>query len=181
MYFFTNFKVWDTRKIYSASSTKKIVDQTPLYIFDNQAKANPFMPANIGGKNSKGYSNIILNHSGTKVYASCMNSNIYEYNLHTCNQSHTRILNSYNICKSNLVISSIETTTTITDETKPKNRYHLNQSNYIKSSISQCDNFILTGSSDFNAYIYSTNRNMNCDKFRKHMPVIVLKGKYIKK
>ena len=133
-----------------------------------------------GSKISKGYSNIVLNHSGTRVYANCMNSSIYEYNLVTCNQSHTRVMNSYNIYRSHFLAQNGGCESSGGGQEagdRPKNRYHVNQSNYIKSSISQCDNFILTGSSDFNAYIYSTNRNMNCDKFRKCMPVIVLKGR----
>ncbi len=115
-----------------------------------------------------------------------MNSNIYEYNMITCNQSHTRVLNEYNTYRSSLLDQQACTENSgngsgSSEEAngRPKNRYHVNQSNYIKSCISQCDNFILTGSSDFNAYIYSTNRNVNCDKFRKFLPVIVLKGRLL--
>ncbi len=157
--------MWDTRKIYTVSSTKKHIDQMPLYIFDNHI--NPHYqiskPINACSKNSKGYSNLVMNSSGTRLYANCLNSQIYEFNYSSYNQNHTRIINSTN----NLARFA----------DKPSIKYHQNQSNYIKSSLSKCDSFILTGSSDHNAYIYSTNMNSSCDKFRKSMPVIVLKGK----
>lgn len=133
-----------------------------------------------GTGKSKGYSNIIMNNAGTRLYANCLNSLIYEYNYQTYNQSHTRILNSTNIQKHNLRQASKPAAqvdpTPAADGDKPKSRYHTNQSNFIKAKISQCDNYILTGSSDFNAYIYPTNQNSDCDSFRKHLPVIVLKG-----
>ncbi len=164
-----SIKVWDTRKIYTCSA-KKYVDQSPLYMFDNQTKtvAN-HLPA--GGKSSKGYSNIIMNNAGTRLYANCLNSLIYEYNYQTYNQSHARILNSTNLQKFNAGQASKPV-----GEDTPKTRYHTNQSNFIKSKISQCDNYILTGSSDFNAYIYPTHVNSDRESFRKHLPVIVLKG-----
>lgn len=166
-----NFKkVWDTRKIYMSSSVKKNVDPSPLYIFDNQIRQDHTSHLlNLNSKTSKGYSNIIMNHSRSRLYANCMNNYIYEYNYQTYNDHHTRMLN-----KSNLIKES--TSAHKNDDGTAKKKYHTNQSNYIKSSISQCDKFILTGSSDFNAYIYSTNENSDCQEFRKHMPVIVLKG-----
>lgn len=130
-----------------------------------------------GTGKSKGYSNIIMNNAGTRLYANCLNSFIYEYNYQTYNQSHTRILNSTNIQKYHSSQASKPPAPTPADGDKPKSRYHTNQSNFIKSKISQCDNYILTGSSDFNAYIYPTNANSDCDSYRKHMPVIVLKGR----
>ena len=144
-------KVWDLRKIYSS---KKIIDQSPLYVFENQSNVSKqTQTPSLSSKPTKGYSSILFNHSKTKLYANCLNNEIYEYNFLTYNPGHTRGLKS---------------------STKPA--YHVNKTNFIKSSLSICENFLLTGSSDFNAYIYPTSININCEKFKKFMPVIVLKG-----
>ena len=58
----------------------------------------------------------------------------------------------------------------------PTKYYHTNGSNFIKSSISPCGNFILSGSSNMNAYIYPVNVNSDLISFRKYMPIIVLRG-----
>lgn len=166
-------KVWDTRKMYTITSNKKNYDNSPLYVFDNTAKNVNFAAASTG-KSSKGYSSIVMNASRTRLYANCLNNHIYEYNYQTYNQNHVRLLNNLNISRH---IDNLEYTKTIENcKEKPENKYHTNHSNYIKASVSNCDNFILSGSSNFNAYIYSTNVNSDCLKFRKHMPVIVLKG-----
>lgn len=154
-----------------SSSVKKNVDPIPLYIFDNQIiQDHSSQQLNLNSKTSKGYSNIIMNHSKSRLYANCMNNYIYEFNYQTYNYHHTRMLNKSNLIKESTDSQKKDTTNEI------KKKYHTNQSNYIKSSISQCDKFIITGSSDFNAYIYSTNENSDCKEFRKHVPVIVLKG-----
>lgn len=139
-------KIWDTRKIYSHSS-KKLVEPVPVQIFDYQADLCT----------KKGFSSLTFNSSRTHLYSNCMNNYLYESNMLTYDSNHVRILNQ---------------------ALRPEvhKNFHLNNSNFIKSSISQCDNFIVTGSSDFNAYIYSTNQNSNLACFRKYMPVIVLKG-----
>ena len=148
-------KVWDIRKIYSSSSARKHVEPLPLHVFDNHLNEQPVkLP-------SKGYSNLVFNTSRTRLYANCLNGQLYEYNFSTYNQNHTRSLSSCNKMDENQ---------------KLKLSHHTNQSNFIKSSLSQCENFILTGSSDFNAYIYSTNMNSCSNEFKKQMPVIVLKG-----
>jgi len=148
-------KVWDIRKIHS-SKQKQSIETLPVYIFDNQPLPNQTI--------NKGFSNLIFNSSRTRLYANCMNGQLYEYNFSTYNsQMHTRSLST---CNSQL----------LDEHNKPKLSYHSNQSNFIKSSLSQCENFILTGSSDFNAYLYSTNINCMSDEFKNRMPVIVLKG-----
>lgn len=154
-------KVWDIRKIYSSSSAKKHIEPLPLYIFDNQLKKNSSTSSPTAKLISKGYSNLMFNSYRSKLYANCLNGQLYEYNFATYNQNHTRSLSS---CHK------------LDENNKVKLSYHTNQSNFIKASLSQCENFLLTGSSDFNAYIYATNVNSTSSEFRKKMPVIVLKG-----
>ncbi|CAF0882115.1 unnamed protein product [Brachionus calyciflorus] len=139
-------KVWDTRKIYTSTS-KKPHEPTPVYTFDYQSDSAC----------KKGFSNLMFNGTRTHLYSNCMNHNLYESNMLTYDSRHTRVVNQ---------------------ALRPRvhKNFHLNNSNFIKSSISQCDNFILTGSSDFNAYIYSINQNSNLACFKKYLPVIVLKG-----
>ncbi len=163
-------KVWDIRKIHS--SKKQTVETLPVYIFDNQPlPTSSCLTTNNNNNNNlkstnKGYSNLIFNSSRTRLYANCMNGQLYEYNFSTYNNHmHTRSLSA---CSPNHSLMD--------EHNKPKLSYHTNQSNFIKSSLSQCENFILTGSSDFNAYLYSTNVNCMVNEFREKMPVIMLKG-----
>jgi WD40 repeat protein len=153
-----SIKVWDIRKLYLPTSHQSkhhrvhgsqvnSQEATPLHIFDNPSNNNETLssistPSN-QLKSSKGFSSFVLNHSKTKLYANCMNSCIYEYDMVTFDTQQSRILNSNG------------------SHYKP---VHVNQSNFIKSSISPCGNYLLTGSSDFTAYIYNIN---NC----KTLPV----------
>ncbi|RNA33956.1 denticleless -like protein [Brachionus plicatilis] len=139
-------KIWDTRKIYSHSS-KKLTDPNPVYAFDYQTDS----------ASKKGFSSLAFNSTRTNLYSNCMNNCLYESNMVTYDANHVRVVN---------------------EALRPQihKNFHLNNSNFIKSSLSQCDNFIVTGSSDFNAYIYSTNQNSGQACFRKYMPVIALKG-----
>jgi denticleless len=153
-------KVWDTRKIYSinhhsAKHNHQQLEPRPLYTFDQSTM--------IPTSGKKGFSNLLLNSSKTRLYSNCMNNYIYEYNLLTYKQSHTRTVNRqpFALAKSQL-------------KSQP---YHLNGSNFIKSCLSPCDQFILCGSSNSIAYIYSTNQNFNKSRlFRMKMPIIQLKG-----
>jgi denticleless len=149
-------KVWDIRKL-SLSSSKKQIEPLPIHTLDHLNHQIKLSTATPSTKNTKGYSNLLFNSSRSRLYANCMNNNMYEFNFVTYNSNHTR---------------SINPSVASRDGKTPAAMCHLNTSNFIKSSISKCDNFVLTGSSDFNAYIYSTNINNNSYHFRKYMPVI---------
>ena len=145
------------------TSLKKQVEATPIYMIDNQTKPqqhSSFSNSTPSSKKpiSKGYSNLLFNSSRSLLYANCMNNYLYEYNLVTYNSSHTRSINQ-----------KLNQASKVT--------YHTNTSNFIKSSLSKCDNFLLTGSSDFNAYIYPTHVNNQYSRhFKRLLPAIVLKG-----
>jgi denticleless len=152
-------KVWDTRKIYSLPHSKKAASMDlatpPLHTFDQvniSARTNTTTV-----QTKKGYTNLILNGTRTHLYSSCMNNYIYEHNMVTYNEAHTRVINK-------------------PMNTQANKYHHLNTSNFIKSSLSPCGNFVLSGSSNSNAYIYPVNVNSDMAAFKKHMPIILLKG-----
>lgn len=79
----------------------------------------------------------------------------------TYNPQHTRILNSTQLTHTNQPVTTLNT----------------NTSTFIKSSVSPCGQFLLTGSSDANAYIFPTSVNATTTSaFRRAMPPIVLRG-----
>ncbi len=90
---------------------------------------------------TKGYSNLVLSYSNRFLYANCMNNHIYEYDLW---ENFTDNFKCKEICA---------------------NSVHKNGSNYVKSSISPCDNFLLTGSSDNNGIIYPL-------KYKSHAKIL---------
>lgn len=133
-------------------------------MLENQANPQQLCNTNVNSTSSmkkpvsKGYSNLLFNSTKSLLYANCMNNFLYEFNFVTNNSNHTRSINH----KLN---------------NKSKATYHINTSNFIRSSISKCDNFLLTGSSDFNAYIYPTSVNNQFSRhFKRSFPAIVLKG-----
>jgi denticleless len=149
-------KVWDTRKIYSLPQSKRVtIEPAPLYTFDQVSFSARTNTTTVQTK--KGYTNLVLNGSRTALYSSCMNNYIYEHNMVTYNEAHTRVINK-------------PMNTTV-------NKYHhLNTSNFIKSSLSPCGNFLLSGSSNTHAYIYPVNLNSDMAVFKKYVPIILLKG-----
>ena len=83
---------------------------------------------------TKGYSNLTITNCNTRLFANCMNNTIYEYDL--C---------SYKCINKN----------------NDGFNLHKNSSNFVKSCLSIDNNFLLTGSSDSNVYIYPINYK-NC-------------------
>lgn len=105
-------KVWDLRKNY--------------YISDRAAIAKYTLPY-AGNTLRNGFSNLLLNSSGTKLYANCLDNVIYCYNVATY-------------------------------QPEPVMKYygHKNSTFYVKSSLSNDEVYLLSGSSDNNAYIWNT-------------------------
>lgn len=108
-------KVWDMRRNYS--SYKR--DPTPKHCL-----------AYAGTSTLKGFTNVIIDSTGLKLYASCMDNNIYCYNISTYNGP---LLNTFTGAK----ISSF----------------------YIKACLSPDDQYLLSGSSDEKAYIWNVNNS----------------------
>ncbi|XP_031341066.1 protein lethal(2)denticleless-like [Photinus pyralis] len=117
-------KVWDIRKTYY--SLDKI--PTPKYSL-------PYS----GDTLRYGYSNLLMNSNGTKLYASCLDNAIYVYNLATYNP-------------------------------KPVMKYvgHKNSTYYVKACLSPDDNYILSGSSDHDGYIWNVKNSNPLVKLSGH-------------
>ena len=80
---------------------------------------------------TKGYSNLVISYN--RLFANCMNNVIYDFDLisYKCESQQSGF------------------------------NFHKNSSNFVKACMSIDENFILTGSSDSNAYIYPVNYK-NC-------------------
>ncbi|XP_072503993.1 denticleless protein homolog isoform X2 [Notamacropus eugenii] len=104
-------KVWDLRKNYTAFR------QEPL-----ACKSFPYP----GSSTRKlGYSSLILDSTGSTLFANCTDDNIYVFNMTGLKTSPVAIFNG-----------------------------HQNSTFYVKSSISPDDQFLISGSSDESAYIW---------------------------
>ena len=165
-------KAWDTRKLYTTSSFKKHSDPVAMYAFDGHidTSSSSSSSSRCGVsqvvRNTKGFSSLLFNSTRSLLYANCMNNFIYEYNMVSASVKHTRLINQLALVHPGGGGGS--------GATKAKSTFNSNQSNFIKSCLSSDDAFLLTGSSDFNAYIYSTNINSALTCFKRAMPVCVL-------
>ncbi|XP_048526082.1 protein lethal(2)denticleless isoform X3 [Dendroctonus ponderosae] len=104
-------KVWDLRKHYTVY--KK--DPLPKYSIRYSGTT---------GKN--GCSNLVIDNAGVRLYANCLDSTIYCYNIATYNP-----------------------------EPMMKYRGHQNNTFYIRASLSKDENYLVSGSTDENAYIWN--------------------------
>ncbi|KAL1506689.1 hypothetical protein ABEB36_006008 [Hypothenemus hampei] len=104
-------KIWDLRRHYT--------------VYKKQPLPKHVIPYT--GKNHKhGFSNLLIDSSGVKLFANCLDNNIYCYNVSTYNTEPVMIYKG-----------------------------HQNSSFYIKSSLNKEENYLVSGSSDENAYIWN--------------------------
>ncbi|XP_056424233.1 denticleless protein homolog isoform X2 [Hyla sarda] len=118
-------KMWDLRKNYTAYR------QDPI-----PAKCLPY-PGNSTRK--LGYSSLILDSTGSSLFASCTDDNIYMFNVAGLKSDPVSVFSGHN-----------------------------NSTFYIKSSLSPDGQFLLSGSSDHNAYIWQVSK--------PYAPPIMLQG-----
>ena len=107
-------KAWDLRRCYSTLKKEPIAKYNLPYA---------------GSTTFKGFTNLVVDSSGTKLYASCMDSNIYCYNIGTFSKNPVMVYTGAQI-----------------------------KSFYIKSCLSPDDKYLLSGSSDEKAYIWNVNQ-----------------------
>lgn len=108
-------KAWDLRRHYNVYKN----NPTPKFVI-------PYS----GNTSKNGFSSLVVNEEGTKLYANCLDNCIYCYNVST-------------YCTEPLMIYN----------------GHQNSSFYIKSCLSKDGEYLISGSSDENAYIWSTKRS----------------------
>lgn len=116
-------KVWDLRRCYSALKKEPIAKYNLPYA---------------GSSTFKGFTSLVVNSSGSRLYASCMDNIIYCYDIGTFSKEP---INTYTGAE----IKSF----------------------YIKSCLSPDDKYLLSGSSNYKAYIWNVE-NTN--------PVVSLEG-----
>lgn len=104
-------KIWDLRKNYVT--------------YKKEAVPKSVIPYS-GSTTKNGYSSLLIDNTGTKLFANCLDNTIYCYNVGTYS-------------------------------TEPIMRYtgHQNSSFYVKSSLCKNGDFLVSGSSDENAYVWS--------------------------
>ncbi|XP_078505871.1 denticleless protein homolog [Lissotriton helveticus] len=104
-------KVWDLRKTYTAYRQDPVPSKAFAYPGTSTRKL--------------GYSSLVLDSTGTNVFANCTDDNIYMFNLTGLKTAPVAVFSG-----------------------------HQNSTFYIKSSVSPDDQFLLSGSSDQTAYIW---------------------------
>ncbi|XP_056671874.1 denticleless protein homolog isoform X3 [Monodelphis domestica] len=104
-------KVWDLRKNYTTFRQEPIACKSFPYPGSSTRKL--------------GYSSLILDSTGSTLFANCTDDNIYVFNMTGLKTSPVAVLNG-----------------------------HQNSTFYVKSSISPDDQFLISGSSDESAYIW---------------------------
>jgi denticleless len=94
-----------------------------------------------GGSTTKnGFSSLIIDKDCVKLYANCLDNTIYSYNVGTCNPV-------------------------------PIMKYtgHQNSTFYIKSSLSRDGSYLVSGSSDENAYVWNTKQSRPLVRLTGHV------------
>lgn len=114
-----------------------------------------------------GFSHICINPYGTKLYANCMDSYIYCFNLNSYDPDPSKFFFFFLIIekKKNLFFIGFSVSAFYG---------HQNGSFYVKSSISHDGQYLMSGSSDKQAYVWNTE-NAEMSEFAVK-PLVVLPG-----
>ncbi|XP_037351528.1 denticleless protein homolog isoform X1 [Talpa occidentalis] len=107
-------KIWDLRKNYTAYRQEPIATKFFLYPGSSTRKL--------------GYSSLVLDSTGSTLFANCTDDNIYMFNMTGLKTSPVAVFNG-----------------------------HQNSTFYVKSSLSPDDQFLVSGSSDEAAYIWKVS------------------------
>ncbi|XP_039593884.1 denticleless protein homolog [Polypterus senegalus] len=118
-------KLWDLRKNYTAH----LQDPVPLQSY-------PYPGSSL---RKLGFSSLVLDSSGSSLFANCTDENIYMFNMAGLKTEPVAVFSG-----------------------------HLNSTFYVKSSVSPDDQFLASGSSDHNAYIWKISEPQS--------PPILLQG-----
>lgn len=117
-------KVWDLRKNYVTYKKEAVPKNLILYP---------------GNTTKNGYSNLVMDNEGVKLYANCLDNTIYCYNMGT-----------------------------YSNEPVMKYTGHQNNTFYVKSSLCKNGTYLISGSSDENAYIWNTKHSHPLVKLTGH-------------
>lgn len=119
-----NIKVWDLRKNYNIYKREPLPKHSIPYC---------------GSSTKNGYTNLIIDDAGMRMYVSCMDNVIYCFNISTYNAV-------------------------------PEQRYigHENSTFYIKTCLSPDSMYLVSGSSDKNAYIWNVKYSEPIVKLAGH-------------
>ncbi|KAG5893365.1 hypothetical protein JTB14_000130 [Gonioctena quinquepunctata] len=117
-------KIWDLRKNYTIHKKEAAPKSTIAYP---------------GSTTKNGYSSLIIDNEGIRLYANCLDNTIYCYNVGTY-------------------------------QTEPVMTYtgHQNNTFYVKSSLCKNGTYLISGSSDENAYIWNTKMTRPIAKLAGH-------------
>lgn len=116
--------MWDLRKNYRAYKRNPV----PKYVI-------PYA----GATTRNGFSNLVIDRTGVKLYANCLDNTIYCYNIGAFNPEPLMLYTG-----------------------------HQNSTFYIKSSLSADGLYLISGSSDQNAYIWNTKSSLPLVKLTGH-------------
>jgi len=109
-------KVWDFRRFYRSGA-----GSTPVHVFH--------YPTQGSNTRLRGYSSLVKDSYGMRLFASCTDDKIYEYDIHNYHSTPVQ-------CWSG----------------------HKNTTFYVKTALSPDDQFLLSGSSNDSAYIWQVNK-----------------------
>ncbi|KAI4463386.1 lethal 2 denticleless protein retinoic acid-regulated nuclear matrix-associated protein [Holotrichia oblita] len=126
-------------QIHAGDGTIKLWDLRKTYKINKREACPKFVIPYSGSTAKCGFSNLIIDQECVKLYANCLDNTIYCYNVSNCDPN-------------------------------PIKKYsgHENKTFYVKSCLSSDGSYLLSGSSDHNAYIWNTRYSEPIVKLTGH-------------
>lgn len=114
--------------LFSGDGAIKVWDLRKNYRFYKREPVPKYTIPYTGNTTRNGFSNLTIDRYGVKLYANCLDNTIYCYNVSSCNP-------------------------------EPVMKYvgHENSTFYVKSTLNSDGTYLLSGSSDHNAYVWNIN------------------------